>query len=966
MRTARNFDTNLSGMREKIAESGRRTVEITDLDLVGWLLEKNGAAAPDHPGRLPVLIDPTLHGRKKFRIVPSARRPEAGSDKPWEIDLSRLALPGGSPLPPLVFRNCRFLAPINIGGSIFAAFRIEDCEGEGLLGIGSVIEGNLTIRNFRSPSVRAKSENTSSAIQPTCRVRLSGARIGGAADFCKSELSSDAKPPEDRSRKAYADQFALALNEVDVGGRVLLADGFTATGGVTLFQAHVERDVMFDDATIEAHWLGEDVGDPEAETSGRPGAGPKKRAADGTVNYAALDAKELRCGGGFIWRGEASRVHGRIELSDAHLGGDLVLHHLVWPEDPEVGRRNGGLDCRRITIGGQLAIKGKSEIARRIRRTSSLEPPYVAGLALDLWKAHIDRGILIEEGTRFYGTVMLNQAKIGHELAMKSSRIEIEGAPAPLDSPFLVALDCRGAVVDGSMSLDLAAVTGRVSLEAMQIAGHVDLEHVQFDLTRQAAPRYTDEGEAGDRGERWYRQDGLGREVRDSRRRFDRSSLLDMQDMTIRGGVNLRRCAISLAPPRERSPNHYIVDLRGLTAESWDDAEATCWTGLETRGPHFGLIMADMLHALLSQVRRWWKSELPKEEVRDETGIPWRIRFDGISFQRLETSSQKPRIKKGAIETWRQSERHRLANRTYTTLSDWEAFLLRIAALDSYFCNRNKDVGRARWMLRVREGRSWWLMWLPTRIYRQTLDSQWQRRERMPQLRPQPYEIFAKAYIARGEVDVASRVLEHKLKLFWRRRMRSFSVRWMKFFPFGLALCGIGYGLSGWLNNDLIDDLAFWSFVAIAVITAAPQTLVVALKYCFGFGLGQKRAIVSLLAFATLAGFSTPMIMEGPGFWWSGEWRHHHHRHDHERYVAEHFFYGLDKMLPVVSSSIDFYAAERHSGVTIEHQHHIHEHVAPNPNWFAWLDMMWELLGWIIFTATAFTLSGFVRRDIER
>ena len=51
----------------------------------------------------------------------------------------------------------------------------------------------------------------------------------------------------------------------------------------------------------------------------------------------------------------------------------------------------------------------------------------------------------------------------------------------------------------------------------------------------------------------------------------------------------------------------------------------------------------------------------------------------------------------------------------------------------------------------------------------------------MPQLRPQPYEIFAKAYIARGEVDVASRVLEHKLGLFWQRRMRSFSVRWTKF-----------------------------------------------------------------------------------------------------------------------------------------------------------------------------------------
>lgn len=41
-------------------------------------------------------------------------------------------------------------------------------------------------------------------------------------------------------------------------------------------------------------------------------------------------------------------------------------------------------------------------------------------------------------------------------------------------------------------------------------------------------------------------------------------------------------------------------------------------------------------------------------------------------------------------------------------------------------------------------------------------------------------------------------------------------------------------------------------------------------------------------------------------------------------------------------------------------------HAAAHANRFAWLDMMWELLGWIVFTATAFTLSGFVRRDIER
>ena len=160
-----------------------------------------------------------------------------------------------------------------------------------------------------------------------------------------------------------------------------------------------------------------------------------------------------------------------------------------------------------------------------------------------------------------------------------------------------------------------------------------------------------------------------------------------------------------------------------------------------------------------------------------------------------------------------------------------------------------------------------------------------------------------------------------------------------------------------------MSEIALWVAFVIFAVTISPQLILGVLRVCFGFGLGQKRALVSILLFAVAAGFWTPMIMEGRGFWASEEWRQHH---DPERFLAEHLLYGLDKMLPVVSSSIDFYPASRHSGVTVTGQHHVHGHVTRHPNFFAWLDMMWELVGWVIFAATAFTLSGFVRRDTER
>ena len=654
------FDRKLAGIEEKAARAAGGVVRITERELIDFLLGRD----PRHaglPARVPIVIDPELYGLKDYKIEIAADDAEYKNARPLKkIDLSRLALANGVPLPPLVLRGCLILGVIDISDSVFASFRIDGCKGVGVIGTSCQVRGDLTVREFLPYRGR------------TCRVRLSNARIDGAVDFCKSRLSSRKQPKqEERDRSGFADQFALALNGATIGGRVLLADGFSAVGGVALFQTHIVRDVLFENAKVFAH----QIGDPSEPT-------------DSSKNYAAIDAKQLKCTR-LEWKGADSLVHGRIVLSDADLEGDLSLQNLTWSKERGDGTTNGGLDCRRIRIGGQLYINGASRIARRIRSTRGLAHTHVVGLALDLWKSCIGRGILVEKGADFCGPVQLNQAKIEHQIAIEAS-IQIKGAPGPVNYPYHVALDCRDAVLNGSMILDLTTVEGRVSLEGMQITGHVDLKNVQFDLRSQRMPRYAKQAEVAPQAG-GKRAASKCRLVWDSPQRFDRSSLLDMQDMAIRGGINIRRGAIGMKWRRRRMPpNNFIVDLRGLAAESWDDAESTCWAGLARSKPFFWVRFVDHLFALAPRL-----FSKPTANEEDTGFVPWRIRFDGISFQRLETSSQEKRLQADAVETRGQSKRHWLARRTYSALSDKEAFLLRIAALDSYFDNRNKRISGA-------------------------------------------------------------------------------------------------------------------------------------------------------------------------------------------------------------------------------------------------------------------------------
>lgn len=820
-----------------------------------------------------------------FEILPDDTTKE-GFEK---SNLCHLSTAEGGPLPTLEFRNCHFAAILDLTASQFLSIEIIDCTGPGIHADGVHVHGNFVLKNFgaRKPG-------------DPCAARLSGARIDGTADFRVSKLKRDERHKRTKAAFAgapkkgaaggdllrpgrYGDQFALSLDGASIGGRARLSNGFSAEGGVSLFQAHLNRDLLIEPKFIDAVNLG-------SEERSLP---PR--------SLAALDAKGLVLRGNLAWRSPADatgepglpNVRGRVELVGARIDGDVVFQSIIWDEVA-----HGGIDARGISIGGQIKFGEACVIARRSRQTRGLRSTHNIGVALDCWKAHIDRGVLVDKGCRFLGPVQFNQSKLGRQFVFYGN-VEIPDAAPAEKLPFHVALDMSDARLDGHVVIRSKHFAGRVTFERMQVDGAFEISRLPLDPQHcRTSPTKGGRSAA-------------------SRILIDETSLLDLQDLTITGGLNIKRKAITFNAIAD-SPhlkNGIIVDLRGLTAASFDDADGTAWAGL-------------------------------KSNLKDQQRVKWRIRLDGIHFGRLDTSSQD-RKADTSEDLYDRLFRTALLRdfdieRTHETLGHSELRKLRLAMLASFHDNRCHDFRRSAWMRRYSGPRWRWLR----KIYRHTIDPSWFRRERMPAFRPQPYEMFAKGYALRGDVDIAIDVAERRLDLQWRKRMRDFGRK------FSILYLPPVFAFQFWIYTGATAALA----IAVAISSVPhllPWLVRLLLKWGFGFGLRSRRALITPALTVAFISVTTPCTLEhmcDKNGMTTSDW-------------SVHLLYGVDKLFPGIDSKeIEYVSANT---ATVQAANHEAKHFTAS-RWFPFLDIFWEIFGLLITTATVFTLSGLARRDVER
>jgi len=993
------------------------------------------------PDKIPLIAD----GGENFSLVicadddlPNAHASiEPSSAESQFLNLENLSGPGGS-VPTLVLRRCIIRGTLSFNGSHLAGLVIQNCRLRGIISLGAQIDNDCTFERLEPLLSLTDGLSSGGASEPWqhqdqhallkmataladkrfCQIRINSSRVDGSLIVSNCLLSSPREEdwPEQTGRRQdigyqinhwedpkntgnSANYFALSLAGTEIGGRLQFIDGSVALGGLNTYQTNIRNSVRITGRLISAHDLE-----------------PPNGGAMQTSQYCALYGVDMEVGGSFFWLGypaadgiarqenldgsdkvswRPSTVCGRIVLSQARIGGDLHIERVesVFLDPARLSDKNmapvyetGDIDLRRATIGGQFLV-GNSKFGRRSRPMSGMVGEAVVGPALDAWKAKFELGAIIAPTSEFRGPIYFSGAKFGRELRI-SGKISLSGLTearvaspyeAKLQDAFKVgwhtALDLSDCFVSGLATFNLTRIEGRASVERLHLDGSMQIDAINFFQIEMIRERNWKHDQS-----RITTQPGIG--TLDKSRcdiSWDQPSLFDMQDLYVSGGINLKRNSISIFSEAFAAPlSGYTIDMRGMSCSSWDDADATCWEGLNSE-----------------PLSKRWFFKAKKWKPIPQT--PWRLRFEGIQLARLDRSSQlKPvdvRNTRGAnwlrwycgnilrVIGMAKSSRGLLeTERTRHTIDYAEVQRFRMEALGSYYDHRPD-----RPITDFEKFKDWWV-----RNFRQP---NWRRAEKEPPFLPQPYGMFAKAYIQHGEIKTAATLISERNRIGWLFRIR-------RLFR---AICKVGLGLLptslfslllGWYSGGIpfraICDvyrtrgpMASMEILSASLLGASALTLIastiicaiapfvgwlaeVLFRYGFGHGLRGFRALGSSIAVMILFCFLPS---------WAGM------RFDT---LQENVIYGADKLLPADLGMKDRYAIEwkfmynnhHHPDGTFEDLRltkpealcikSFGDHDCGVWNKFWYLDTLADFFGWIVFALLALTLSGLVKRGIER
>lgn len=915
------------------------------------------------------------------------------------LDLRNLTHRNGGPLPPLVLRNCRIEGGLDISGSHFAGLQLENCSTRGIRGDGAQIENDFTIDGLQplEPNWAPDNGKTSQC----CQLRLVALRVDGSftlrrALLISPTLSQWTEAPGHRDCLApsgvghFGNRFALTLGGAEIGGRVWIDQDVVALGGISLYQTIIRASLRMDAHCVAAHDATE----------------------IGGSNSAALSAEELRVGGAFLWGSPADSpsefavnwVFGRIVLVRARIESDLLFETcrflptgaetkamiarlarrsegrapIFGPQETVVADElldlamapeSGGIDLRRASIGGQLTFYGSSAIGRRSRSMTGRQETDVVGASVDAWKAEIALGILIGRGAQLHGPLFFNSCKIGREVAIAGSIDFSCKGRKRLRGPYHVALSFANSDIDGHFDLSIPRITGRVELDRLRINGSAEIKRIAFQgLDPPHYPR--------------------------KKPPFDETSILDMQDMRVSGGINIKRRALSITLEKPGLwRNGFIVDMRGMCCASWDDADATCWVGLTHAG-------------------RWAFAEDRPALTR------WRLKFEGLRFERLENSLQSDPLDPSTTNGyWRALRVRRWIERTpvmsspqrprpgYRDLRAFRALAALLAAaraalLFPLVARNGSFLAKELWLKLSDAGRSYHTLsrrettrfrlaalesfhrnrWRPTHrslrngIFRRwTWHQSWKRREFVPLFSPQPYDQFARAYSLGGSSEIADAITVRRLTTQWRRWCRmlvqtTLSIRSLTALTGALLIAFyLAYRIGWW-----------WPLFGVTIAFLIPVIAGLGLaifRYGFGYGLYGENTLLALVAFVIVAGASptilTPLMLPA------------HCRATADSLIPMHVSYGLDLLVPADLGERDdlldpLFKAEKREELRRQSRTHpldeaqmVESRTISNCIWktrqkFDILHDIATIFGWIFLSLVVLTFSGLLRRDLEK
>lgn len=400
-----------------------------------------------------------------------------------------------------------------------------------------------------------------------CDIDFETAEIGGNLTILRTYLRGPQLIGRAYTRPKVADQFGAMLDGLRVRGGIWF-EMTTVVGRVSLVSAQIGEDIRFvggrfvasaERATINLQQATITGGlfikafEPGRSDEQREGAraypivvvgavsavglrasdvwiaegfyfahDPVGRGGQATLNFAKSDvSRTLKIGSYHAFQDEdrrigSAKVHGEICLTAANLGKNLEVHGVTYADIPntlDLGHAfyaAFGVDADEtphLRLSGHgLRVDRRVHVSRGSFRNAAERDRSIGRkeAAVDLWKSTFGTGLRLEPQAECIGAIRLNGCAVGRELMIRCSRIgrqddpEVGATPVPDAIPRV--LDLSETAVDGHVTIgrkreavrashdvvdgapDPMNVIGAMVLTSLSVTGDLLIGNVRFNL----------------------------------------------------------------------------------------------------------------------------------------------------------------------------------------------------------------------------------------------------------------------------------------------------------------------------------------------------------------------------------------------------------------------------------------------------------------------------------------------------
>jgi len=326
---------------------------------------------------------------------------------------------------------------LNCGGAKLAN-HTGDGTGYALLATNAEIGGAVLLRN---------------GFEAQGRVSLASAKLGSTLDCGGAKLAN---------RTDDGTGYALLAEGAEIGGAVLLRNGFEAQGGIILLGAKLGGNLNCDGAKL-ANRTDNGTGDALVAENAEIGGAVLLRGLEAHGGISLLGAKlsgNLECDGAKLANRTDNGTGDALVAENAEIGGAVLLRDGFTAEGGVslLGAKIGALDCDSATLRNHRGA--------------------AAATTLSLMSATVDRDARL--GVVSIGGISLLGCRVGGNLdcagatlaAWPPSGVRLDHAES--------ALNATNLTTGGDVILDRATVLGRLVFEHAEIAGGLRWDGIRF------------------------------------------------------------------------------------------------------------------------------------------------------------------------------------------------------------------------------------------------------------------------------------------------------------------------------------------------------------------------------------------------------------------------------------------------------------------------------------------------------